>query len=136
MLPLDVARRMIDALGTVALPGLFACGLLRASGVFDAFVAPLSLPPGLAGPAVPGGLGRGSLGGGPGPGGKAMAQFPRLGLDAFCQKLLVYQDEDGSVKVLFNDIVALAELHYGKSNPPQKIINQRLKATFTKAIQK
>ena len=48
MLPLDVARRMIDALGTVALPGLFACGLLRASGVFDAFVAPLSLPPGLA----------------------------------------------------------------------------------------
>lgn len=74
--------------------------------------------------------------GGPGPGGKAMAQFPRLGLDAFCQKLLVYEDKDGSVKVLFNDIVALAKLHYGKSNQPQKIINQRLKATFSKAIKK
>ena len=72
--------------------------------------------------------------GGPGPGGKAMAEFPRLGLDAFCQKLLVFEDEHGKVRLLFNDIVALAKLHYGRSNKPQAIINQRLKQTFAAAI--
>ena len=65
-----------------------------------------------------------------------MAEFPKLGLDAFCQKLLVYEDPQGGVKVAFNDIVAFAELHYGKSNPPQNVINGRLKKTFTEAIRK
>lgn len=74
--------------------------------------------------------------GGPKPGGLAMAQFPKLGLDAFCQKLLVYEDAAGSTKIAFNDIVAFAELHYdGASNKPQQVINARLVATFEKAIQ-
>ena len=73
--------------------------------------------------------------GGPGPGGKAMAQFPRLGLDAFCQKLLVYQ-VDGAVKVIFNDIAALAELHYGRTAKPHELLNQRLMATFKGAVTK
>ncbi|MDB4324799.1 DUF302 domain-containing protein [bacterium] len=72
--------------------------------------------------------------GGPGPGGKAMAEFPKLGLDAFCQKLLVYETPDGRANVAFNDIVAFAELHYGDSNEFQQVINKRLKQTFSGAI--
>lgn len=72
--------------------------------------------------------------GGPAAGGKAMAEYPKLGLDAFCQKLLVIQDSDGVVKVVFNDIVALAQFHYGSSNKPQQVINGRLKQTFSSAI--
>lgn len=58
--------------------------------------------------------------GGPAPGGEAMADYPKLGLDAFCQKLLVYQDGQGNVKVAFNDIVAFARLHDGSSNMPNR----------------
>ena len=71
--------------------------------------------------------------GGPAPGAVAMAAFPSIGLDAFCQKLLVYQD-DGSVRVLFNSIVALAELHYGRSIEPHRMLDQRLTGTFKRAI--
>lgn len=72
--------------------------------------------------------------GGPGPGGRAMAEFPRLGLDAFCQKLLVYEDATGSVRVAFNDIAALAEFHYGRSIPIHKGLNERLAQTFFAAV--
>ncbi|NDR55658.1 DUF302 domain-containing protein [Pseudoruegeria sp. M32A2M] len=72
--------------------------------------------------------------GGPAPGGVAMAQFPAIGLDAFCQKLLVYTADDGSVQVIFNDIAALAELHYGRSAKPHHGLNQRLTETFTAAV--
>lgn len=74
--------------------------------------------------------------GGPAPGGVAMAQFPAIGLDAFCQKLLVYADAEtgGNVKVIFNDIAALAELHYGTSAKPHHGLNQRLTQTFTDAV--
>ena len=72
--------------------------------------------------------------GGPAPGGVAMAAFPSIGLDAFCQKLLVYRDDKGSVQVLFNSIVALAELHYGRSVDPHRMLDQRLTGTFKKAI--
>lgn len=72
--------------------------------------------------------------GGPAPGGKAMMTTPKIGLDAFCQKLLVYEDGSGVVHVAFNDIVAFSELYYGSSTKPQQLINKRLKMTFTKAI--
>ncbi len=72
--------------------------------------------------------------GGPAPGGKAMATSPKIGLDAFCQKLLIYENEDGEVWIAYNDIVAFAELYYQSSTKPQQMINQRLKLTFTKAI--
>ena len=72
--------------------------------------------------------------GGPAPGGKAMMTSPKIGLDAFCQKLLVYQNDNGEVWVAYNDIVAFAELYYGTSTKPQQMINQRLKMTFTKAV--
>ena len=72
--------------------------------------------------------------GGPAPGGLAMSQFPRLGLDAFCQKILVLEDDNGRVTLYFNDIVALAELYYNASNKPQAVINQRLHATLSEAV--
>lgn len=74
--------------------------------------------------------------GGPKPGGVAMAKFPKLGLDAFCQKLLVFEDSNGKVRVIFNDIVKMAELHYGKSADPHKAINGRLATTFEGAVRK
>ena len=72
--------------------------------------------------------------GGPAPGGVAMREFPAIGLDAFCQKLLVYQDETGAVQVIYNDIAALAQLHYGRAAPPHHGLNQRLTATFRAAL--
>ncbi|MBO9452837.1 DUF302 domain-containing protein [Tropicibacter sp. R16_0] len=72
--------------------------------------------------------------GGPAPGGVAMAEFPSIGLDAFCQKLLVFEGSDGSVRVIYNDIAALAELHYGKTIKLHHQLNERLTATFSKAV--
>ncbi len=72
--------------------------------------------------------------GGPAPGGVAMAEFPAIGLDAFCQKLLVYEDETGGVQVIFNSIVSLADLHYGTHAKPHVELDKRLTATFTKAV--
>lgn len=72
--------------------------------------------------------------GGPAPGGVAMAEYPAIGLDAFCQKLLVYEGEDGNAVVLYNDIAALAELHYGQSAEPHTMLNKRLTETFKGAI--
>ncbi|NOD95130.1 DUF302 domain-containing protein [Ruegeria sp. HKCCD4884] len=73
--------------------------------------------------------------GGPAPGGVAMAGFPAIGLDAFCQKLLVYAHEEVGSVVIFNDIAALAELHYGSSAEPHYGLNKRLTATFRTAIE-
>ena len=72
--------------------------------------------------------------GGPGPGGVAMADYPKLGLDAFCQKMLVYEDGNGKVYVAFNDIAAFANLHYGKNIEVHEKLNQRIKATMLQAI--
>ncbi len=72
--------------------------------------------------------------GAPAPGAKAMMTTPKIGLDAFCQKLLVFQNDADEVWIAFNDIVAFSELYYGSSTKPQKMINQRITMTFTKAI--
>lgn len=72
--------------------------------------------------------------GAPEPGGVAMASFPSIGLDAFCQKVLVYEDSAKQVHVVFNDIEAVARLHYGSSIKPHEVINGRLINTFTTAI--
>ncbi|GAA6190920.1 DUF302 domain-containing protein [Phaeobacter sp. NW0010-22] len=73
--------------------------------------------------------------GGPAPGGVAMAEFPAIGLDAFCQKLLVYEGVDGKARVLFNDIAAFADLHYQRAIEPHAMLNKRLTATFKGAIE-
>lgn len=72
--------------------------------------------------------------GGPAPGGKAMMTSPKIGLDAFCQKLLVFQKENGEVWIAYNDIVAFAQLYYQNATKPQQMINHRLTMVFTKAV--
>ena len=73
--------------------------------------------------------------GAPGPGARAMARNPRMGLDAFCQKVLVYEQRDRRVRVLFNDTVALAELHYGDSSLPHQVISRRMQSTLSGAVE-
>lgn len=73
--------------------------------------------------------------GGPGPGGKAMASAPTLGLDAFCQKLLIWQDASGTVQVTFNDLMVLAERQQVSGGIPLRLINRRIKETFSTALE-
>ena len=73
--------------------------------------------------------------GAPGPGGKAMAEYPRMGLDAFCQKVLVYEVPGGQTSIHFNDMVAFAELHHGDSALPHRVITRRMRNTLGGAIQ-
>lgn len=47
--------------------------------------------------------------GGPALGAKAMSVAPTLGLDGFCQKFLLWQDENQQVYLSFNDLLALAD---------------------------
>ncbi len=72
--------------------------------------------------------------GGPAPGGQAMFNSPRIGLDAFCQKLLIFEDDQSQVVVSFNDIPVFAELYYNRSTKPQELINGRLKSVFETAL--
>lgn len=73
--------------------------------------------------------------GAPGPGGKAMSDAPTLGLDAFCQKLLIWEDSNGTVHVTFNDLPALAERQKVSIGIPLRYINSRIKETFSKALE-
>ncbi|MGB0414026.1 MAG: DUF302 domain-containing protein [Coraliomargarita sp.] len=74
--------------------------------------------------------------GAPGPGAKAMYAFPTIGVDAFPQKVLVYESSDGAgVRVIYNDIAAMAQLHTGKAALPHRVIKSRLKKTLSGAIQ-
>lgn len=72
--------------------------------------------------------------GSPAPGGGVMANFPKLGLDAFCQKVLVYKDGEGVVQVIYNDIVRLAELHYGASIKPHQVVEGWVGETIQQAL--
>jgi len=72
--------------------------------------------------------------GSPGPGGKAMRSAPTLGLDAFCQKLLIWQEASGTVHVTFNDLLALAERQQVSGGIPLRLIHRRLQETFSTAL--
>ena len=74
------------------------------------------------------------LWGAPAPGAKAMRKFPRMGLDAFCQKTLVHQPAGEQVQVLFNEMPALAKIHYGDSALPHRVITRRMQKTLSAAI--
>jgi len=73
--------------------------------------------------------------GAPGPGGQAMSKAPTLGLDAFCQKLLLWQDANGAVRVTFNDLLALAERQQVSVGLPLRVINRRIRETFSDALE-
>ncbi|GAB7219690.1 DUF302 domain-containing protein [Vibrio comitans] len=71
--------------------------------------------------------------GGPAPGAKAMTDFSSIGLDAFGQKVLVFE-RDGEVQIAYNDIVDFAELHYQDAAISHRVINYRLGSTLKGAI--
>jgi uncharacterized protein (DUF302 family) len=72
--------------------------------------------------------------GAPGPGAKAMRNAPTLGLDAFCQKFLVWQDDQQVVHLSFNDLVLVAERQGARKSLPLRVINFRLSRTFADAL--
>ncbi len=74
--------------------------------------------------------------GAPEPGAKAMINTPKLGLDAFCQKLLIYENEKGEVWAAYNDITAFSELYYDKATVPQRLIERRLKSTISNTVER
>jgi len=74
--------------------------------------------------------------GGPKPGAKAMKDALTLGLDAFCQKLLVWEDPKGTVYVNYNDLLLLAERQNVDKSIALRIINWRLHRTFSNALNK
>ena len=73
--------------------------------------------------------------GGPAPGAKAMTKSPTLGLDAFCQKFLVWQDDEGKVYLSFKDLLALAERQNVAKSIPLRVINYRLNKVFGEALE-
>lgn len=74
--------------------------------------------------------------GAPGPGGKAMNNSPSLGLDAFCQKMLIWQDATGAVYATFNDLLILAEHQKLSGGIPLRVINYRINKTFSSVLEK
>lgn len=77
--------------------------------------------------------------GAPAPGAKAMHSYPTIRLDAFPQKVLVYEESDShntEIKIIYNDIPTLAILHFGESALPHKVIKFRLHQTLTEAVNK
>jgi uncharacterized protein (DUF302 family) len=73
--------------------------------------------------------------GAPEPGAKAMSNSPTLGLDAFCQKFRVGQDESGQVHLSYNDLLAIAERQGVSKSIALRVINYRLNKVFSAALQ-
>ena len=59
-----------------------------------------------------------------------MSDAPTLGLDAFCQKFLVWQDAAGKVHLSFNNLLAIAERQDVGKSIPLRAINYRLNSVF------
>jgi len=72
--------------------------------------------------------------GGPAPGAKAMKNAPTLGLDAFCQKFLVWQDENNKVHLSFNDLLDVAERQDVGKSIALRVINYRLSQVFSEVL--
>lgn len=72
--------------------------------------------------------------GGPGPGGRAMAGSTLLGLDAFCQKLLILQNANSAIQVRFNDLTWIARRQGVPVSPVLQAINARLINTFREEL--
>ena len=72
--------------------------------------------------------------GAPAPGGRCMKDAPRLGLDAFCQKLLVWEDDEGGVHASFNDLPALARRQDLGTGFVLRIVNRRVRDTLAESL--
>lgn len=67
-------------------------------------------------------------------GAEAMHDATKIGLDAFCQKVLVYEEIDGLVTVAFNDATKFGELYYGTSNSGQLKVKTQMTVGLTNAV--
>lgn len=67
-------------------------------------------------------------------GATAMFDATKIGLDAFCQKVLVYVNKDGEVCVAFNDATKFGELYYGTSNRGQLSVKTQMTIGLTNAV--
>ena len=74
--------------------------------------------------------------GSPGPGGKAMANAPTLGLDGFCQKFLILARRGGAYKLSFNDLLALADRQRVSKALVLRVVDFRLTRVFEDALAK
>lgn len=72
--------------------------------------------------------------GGPAPGATAMREAQTLGLDAFCQKFLLWQDESGQTYLSYNDLLYLAERQNVNKSLALRVINYRLNDVFEGAL--
>ncbi len=72
--------------------------------------------------------------GAPAPGGRCMKDAPRLGLDAFCQKLLVWEDDAGGVHASFNDLPMLAERQELDAGFVLRFVNRRVRETLVQSL--
>ncbi len=78
--------------------------------------------------------GRLLLFGAPGPGAKGMQSAQTLGLDGFCQKFLVWQNDANEVFLAFNDLLALAERQRVGKSLSLRVIDYRLNSVFEDAL--
>ena len=67
-------------------------------------------------------------------GAEAMYDATKIGLDAFCQKVLVYEEIDGRVTVAYNDATQFGALYYGKTNKGQLKVKTQMTLGLTNAV--
>lgn len=72
--------------------------------------------------------------GAPAPGAEAMRNSITLGLDAFCQKFLVWEDAEGKVHLSYNDLLAIADRQNVDKAIALRVIDYRLSKTFSSAL--
>lgn len=72
--------------------------------------------------------------GAPAPGAEAMRNAITLGLDAFCQKFLVWEDVEGKVHLSYNDLLAIADRQNVDKAIALRVIDYRLSKTFSSAL--
>ncbi len=74
--------------------------------------------------------------GAPSPGAKAMQNALTLGLDAFYQKFLIWQDALGDVHLTYSDLLAIAERTECTKSIALRVINYRISRTVESALGK
>jgi uncharacterized protein (DUF302 family) len=72
--------------------------------------------------------------GAPTPGAKGMQDALTLGLDGFCQKFLVWEDEQGKVHLTYNDLLVLAERQHATKSIALRVIDFRISHVFQSAL--
>ncbi len=63
-----------------------------------------------------------------------MRDAPTLGLDAFCQKFLIWEDDQQAVHLSFNDLLLVAERQDANKSIALRVIDFRLSRTFSGAL--